>query len=184
MTADYVKCVCTHRWPYVCLCLYSCFFIQATKSTSLSCGCSYWLLILVQTLPYLDRCLLRPILEMSWKIAADPEEIKHYVRTKTIMRVSVLKASVWTFIKYLQEIFVQFWVQHGNFWLNIFVQHQGEDWEHGVDSGVAETDKLHVTSVWGIESRFTLLIVRHSSEIHHTVVNTFTFSPSHISRAR
>lgn len=72
----------------------------------------------------------------------------------------------WTFIKYLQEIFVQFWVQHGNFWLHIFVQHQGEDGKHGVDGGVSETHPMSrkMTS----DTRcFTLFIVRLSSEMHN-----------------
>lgn len=89
---------------------------------------------------------------MSWRTVVDPVERENSRTRLRIHHFSCMflciifgcaaTACAWTFIKYLQEIFVQFWVQHGNLWLDIFVQHQGEDGEHGVHSGVAETDKL------------------------------------------
>lgn len=73
----------------------------------------------------------------------------------------------WTF-KYLQEIFVQFWVQHGHFGLHVFVQHQGEDGKHGVDGGVPE-DVSHCLPS-GPAAKRTI-----------TGATTFPFSPSWIS---
>lgn len=73
----------------------------------------------------------------------------------------------WTF-QYLQEIFVQFWVQHGDFGLHVFVQHQGEDGKHGVDGGVPE-DVSHCL-LSGSAAKRTI-----------TGATTFPFSPSWIS---
>lgn len=73
----------------------------------------------------------------------------------------------WTF-KYLQEIFVQFWVQHGDFGLHVFVQHQGKDGKHGVDGGVPE-DVSHCL-LSGSAAKRTI-----------TGATTFPFSPSWIS---
>lgn len=82
----------------------------------------------------------------------------------------------WTFIKYLQEIFVQFWVQHGNFGLHVFVQHQGEDGEHGVEGGVpgAHSPSGKMTPETGC---FTLFTAGLSSEMHHYRSYNFPIFP-------
>ena len=44
----------------------------------------------------------------------------------------------------LGEFFVKFWISHGNFGRDIFIQDEGEDWQHCVDRSVADHKKALV----------------------------------------
>lgn len=38
---------------------------------------------------------------------------------------------------YLGKVFIKLWVKHRHFWLHILIEHQRENWEHGVDCSIA-----------------------------------------------
>ena len=46
-----------------------------------------------------------------------------------------------TNVSYLGEIFIQLRICHGNVSRHILIKHKGEDWVHGVDSGVAHDEE-------------------------------------------
>ncbi len=43
--------------------------------------------------------------------------------------------------RYLGEVFVKLWVEKSHLWLHILVQNQREHREHGVDGGIAGTQR-------------------------------------------
>lgn len=50
---------------------------------------------------------------------------------------------------YLGEVLVKLWVQQSHLWLHILVQHEGEDWEHGVDGCIPGWKDSTGMDTWG-----------------------------------